>query len=118
MELRDEELKKLMNDSMESPSFGFATKTLRLIQEKQADLAQRKELIFSRWIMGGVLSFLSICMLLSLRLEQKFANINWQIPNSGFELHSVVLMACLFLALGLWVFILVDKNQKKTNHMG
>lgn len=118
MEIKDEEIRSLLRANAESPSFGFASKTLRLIQAKQATLISRKELVLNRWIIGMVLTFLSICLLFSFKLELKFSDLNWQIPSGSLHLHWLVLLASLFLAAGLWIFILIDRKYNSTDHLG
>jgi len=118
MELKDEEIRSLLRSNMESPSFGFASKTLRLIQQKQAALISRKEILFNRWIIGSVLSFLTLCLLFSFKLELKFSKISWDLPSGGLQLHWLVILVSLFMAAGLWVFILVDRKYNGVDHSG
>jgi hypothetical protein len=112
MKISEEELKNILQENLESPPFGFSTKTMRLIEEKQDQSEIYKPVLINRWIMGGIFSTFILCILYSFTIDPIAFNysIDFELPQfSVFWMWSFTLFG---MAIGLWVWILLFQKGK------
>lgn len=115
--MEDREFKKLMEDSVEGPSYGFSKKTMRKIDEldrQKVSLSIRANKSAIAYLIPSLFIVLLITSFFlgdssSFAIDLSFKGINqwWSKLNFSFS----VLAGSLALALGFWVWILWEKSN-------
>jgi hypothetical protein len=120
--MNDQELKKLLEESTEGPSYGFSTKTMRKIEAIEAS---KTSLSFkdNKSVVGYLIPTLFLALLITaffLR-EPQFGSIDLTMPTFDFNwpnfnmqsinIHFTVLIASIGIAAGFWVWIWWEKRN-------
>jgi len=112
MQISEEEIKDILKEDFESPSFGFSTKTMRLIEERQNSNEVYNPVKISRWVLAGVFSVFAFCILYAFSID----------PISyGYSVKLILPQISVFwmwgftlfgMAIGLWTWILLFQAGK------
>jgi hypothetical protein len=109
MPLKDKELKDILQDNFESPSFGFNNKTLRLIEEKSKSSNIYTPVKTSKWILGSLFGVLLICIIYSFSIESTLIA---KLALPKISIYWMWSLSCSGLSLGIWLWVLLLHKEK------
>lgn len=112
MKINEQEIKDILKDDFESPSFGFSTKTMRLIEERQNSNEVYTPVQFSRWVLPGIFSAFALCILYSFTIDPISFNYNIQLTLPQFSVFWMWGVTLFGMTIGLWVWILLFQKGK------
>lgn len=117
--MEDQEIKKLLEDSIEGPSYGFSNKTMRKIEgfedsKKQLSMNGNKSII--AYLIPLV--FLGLLCASFFLTDSQFSSFNFSfsLPDFksswiSFNIHFSWLVASLVIAAGFWTWIWWEKKN-------
>ncbi|WKK78165.2 hypothetical protein QYS49_14625 [Marivirga salinae] len=115
--MEDKEIKKILEESNEGPSYGFSTKTMRRIEAIETSKT-RLSIKSSRSVVGYLIPLVFIGLIIStfLLTDTQFGLFDLSLPEIGsswisFNIHFSFLMASLAIAAGFWIWIWWEKKN-------
>lgn len=116
MNISEKEIKKILKDDFESPSFGFSTRTMRLIKEKKCPNEVITPVKINSWVVRGIFSAFVLCFLYSFTEDPLLINYNFQFMLPKISIYWMWGLTFFGMAIGLWVWILLlEKGKVKIN---
>lgn len=110
MKISDKDIKDILHQNMESPSYGFTAKTMRLIQQREKQSEIYAPLKLSMWVPVSIVAVIVLCAVYAFGIESAALNIDLTIFYfSPFWMWS---LAFSVMALGLWTWIFLSLKGK------
>ncbi len=112
MKLNEQDIKEGLKASLESPSYGFNVKTMRLIEEQKNLSEIYTPIRVNKWILSGIITAFVLCVGFSFTITPDdftiLKKLNFEIPMTFPEINIFWMWGLTFssVALGLWISIL------------
>lgn len=121
--MEEEEIKKIFEDSMDSPSYEFSTKTMRKIEALEAS-KERLSIKGNSSIIAYLIPMFFLVLLISSFFLSEPQYISFDLTFSfpdiksvwmNFNIHFSLLIASIAITTGFWSWIWWEKHSIKTS---
>lgn len=116
MEIKDQEIKEVLQDNFDSPSYGFSSKTMRLIERKKPVEEIYTPIKINRWILSVIFLSFGVCLLFAFSIDPIQWKVNLPLRMPRFSVFWVWGLSFLGMATGIWAWILLIKSGKFQGH--
>lgn len=120
--MEDQKLKKLLEEGMESPSYGFAANTMRKIESEKKtkpSISIKEHNSVIRYLIPVLLFILLLTSVFLndpqiMSFDVGLLNLEFSWPNFSIQqinIHFNWLIASIAVAMGFWIWILWEKRN-------